>query len=286
MTAWLDPGFLQTVSTSVGVLNDPWDMFHSEPSSSVLDKDCFSIDLDLSEALLYDPIPYHMTNNASFTPPAFNHRTGIAFHAAMVPSPVPKIEPVEATSTTAAAHHHHHQLHHHQQQQHHHQPLEITGQCLKHQCHNSIGYRGFCKDHGGARKCRIVGCPKGSQGRNLCIAHGGGKRCKVENCPKSAQSHGLCKGHGGGARCTFANCNKSSQGGGFCRKHGGGKRCDVPKCKNSAQRGNFCAKHGGSKACQADNCARTDRGGGYCELHRHYKVLRLTKKLQDEMAAM
>ncbi|ETV96115.1 hypothetical protein H310_10756 [Aphanomyces invadans] len=245
-STWLDPGFPTT--------NDPWDAFHLEPAS-LLDKDCFAIDLDLSEVLLFDPIPYE-TSSPKLEP----------VDERLAPPVQPLAVPADAIAQVL--------------------PQEIPGQCLKHLCQNAIGYRGFCKDHGGARKCRIVGCPKGSQGRNLCIAHGGGKRCKVENCPKSAQSHGLCKGHGGGARCTFANCNKSSQGGGFCRKHGGGKRCDVAKCKNSAQRGNFCAKHGGSKACQAENCARTDRGGGYCELHRHYKILRLTKKLQDEMTSV
>ncbi|KDO19998.1 hypothetical protein SPRG_14578 [Saprolegnia parasitica CBS 223.65] len=145
---------------------------------------------------------------------------------------------------------------------------EVPGKCLREDCNASITYRGFCKTHGGVRRCRVIGCTKGSQGKNLCIAHGGGKRCNIPTCNKSAQSHGLCKAHGGGARCTFDGCGKSSQGNGLCRKHGGGRRCTYENCNNGAQRGLFCAKHGGSRHCKTDDCQRTDRGGGYCEIHR------------------
>ncbi|KAF0711342.1 hypothetical protein As57867_005305, partial [Aphanomyces stellatus] len=101
---------------------------------------------------------------------------------------------------------------------------EVVGECLHVDCHTAISYRGYCKTHGGQRRCKVLGCTKGNQGQNLCIAHGGGKRCSVETCERSAQSHGLCKAHGGGARCTIDGCDKSSQGGGRCRKHGGGRR--------------------------------------------------------------
>ncbi|OQS01250.1 hypothetical protein ACHHYP_01486 [Achlya hypogyna] len=151
---------------------------------------------------------------------------------------------------------------------------EVRGECLDSQCHQAVKHRGYCKLHGGARRCDVPGCPKGVQGGNLCIGHGGGKRCRFPGCSKATQSQGLCKAHGGGVRCKFDGCNKSSQGGGFCRRHGGGKRCSVDGCPRGAQRGSTCAQHGGKAKCMVDGCVRADRGGGYCEVHRKDKVCR------------
>ncbi|EQC33459.1 hypothetical protein SDRG_08970 [Saprolegnia diclina VS20] len=151
---------------------------------------------------------------------------------------------------------------------------EVRGECLDAQCHQPVKHRGYCKVHGGARRCDVPGCPKGVQGGNLCIGHGGGKRCRFPGCSKATQSQGLCKAHGGGVRCKFDGCNKSSQGGGFCRRHGGGKRCSVDGCPRGAQRGSTCAQHGGKAKCMVDGCVRADRGGGYCEVHRKDKVCR------------
>lgn len=142
-------------------------------------------------------------------------------------------------------------------------------------CGRRVRSKGFCKTHGGGRKCSIEGCKKSSQNGDFCIGHGGGKKCKEEGCAKAAQSHGLCKAHGGGARCKFPDCNKSSQGGGLCRAHGGGKRCQAAGCPKGAQRGNFCATHGGFRNCKIDGCVRTDRGGGFCEVHRRGRLCKI-----------
>lgn len=153
---------------------------------------------------------------------------------------------------------------------------EIPGICLKDGCSATVKFRGFCRDHGGARKCEVAGCTKGIQGKNRCIGHGGGKRCTYHSCTKSAQSHGLCKAHGGGVRCKYQGCTKSSQGGGLCRKHGGGRRCQASQgCSRGAQRGDFCAKHGGVRHCSVIDCHRTDRGGGLCEVHRRDRLCTL-----------
>ncbi|CAK4437940.1 unnamed protein product [Aphanomyces euteiches] len=144
--------------------------------------------------------------------------------------------------------------------------LEVPGQCLDPSCREPVKHRGFCKAHGGSRRCAVVGCAKGVQG--------GGKRCRIPDCNKATQSQGLCKAHGGGVRCKFEGCTKSSQGGGFCRRHGGGKRCSVEGCPRGAQRGSTCAQHGGKSRCLVDACERADRGGGFCEVHRRDKVCR------------
>ncbi|ETV99399.1 hypothetical protein H310_08103 [Aphanomyces invadans] len=150
--------------------------------------------------------------------------------------------------------------------------VEVPNQCLERDCMAVIRYRGYCKLHGGARKCCVVSCTKGIQGRNRCIAHGGGKRCQHTNCVRAAQSHGLCKSHGGGTRCKFHGCPKTAQGGGFCRMHGGGRKCKWPGCTNSAQREELCAKHGQKRICSVLGCDRTDRGGGFCMNHRKDKI--------------
>nr|CCA17111.1 conserved hypothetical protein [Albugo laibachii Nc14] len=147
--------------------------------------------------------------------------------------------------------------------------------CKVHGCERRVRSKGFCKTHGGGRKCSIDGCNKSSQNGEFCIGHGGGKKCKREGCTKAAQSHGLCKAHGGGARCKFPDCTKSSQGGGLCRAHGGGKRCQAIDCQKGAQRGNFCATHGGFRNCKFDGCVRTDRGGGFCEVHRRGRLCKV-----------
>ncbi|RQM23104.1 hypothetical protein B5M09_005732 [Aphanomyces astaci] len=156
------------------------------------------------------------------------------------------------------------------------QSIEVKGECLDVHCHETVKHRGYCKQHGGARRCAVAHCAKGVQGGSLCIGHGGGKRCRIPDCNKATQSQGLCKAHGGGVRCKFEGCNKSSQGGGFCRRHGGGKRCSVEGCPRGAQRGSTCAQHGGKSRCLVDECVRADRGGGFCEVHRRGKVCTLS----------
>ncbi|KAF0704330.1 hypothetical protein As57867_007356, partial [Aphanomyces stellatus] len=49
---------------------------------------------------------------------------------------------------------------------------EVAGQCLDHACLEPVKHRGYCKKHGGARRCAIPGCTKGVQGGSLCIGHG------------------------------------------------------------------------------------------------------------------
>ncbi|ETV98998.1 hypothetical protein H310_08470 [Aphanomyces invadans] len=187
----------------------------------------------------------------------------------------PNLTPSPTTSTAASTHtvdglddDHHHQSPH--------VIPEVPGQCLEAQCNEPVKHRGFCKRHGGARRCSVPHCTKGVQGGSLCIGHGGGKRCRIPDCNKATQSQGLCKAHGGGVRCKFDGCNKSSQGGGFCRRHGGGKRCSVEGCPRGAQRGATCAQHGGKTRCLVADCVRADRGGGFCEVHRRGKVCTLS----------
>ncbi|OQR99910.1 apoptosis-inducing factor 1 [Achlya hypogyna] len=267
-----------------------WDLLHANPAV-MMHKDAFTFDgmsyevqapslqsIDFVDSMLcFDPIPYHQppseviyhnqfvdldsnTNNYGYydtTVPFTNVKSESVEMSLVLPgyqqppaTTAPLKSEVKTMAPLPAAHN------------------EVPGKCLREDCSASITYRGFCKTHGGVRRCRVIGCTKGSQGKNLCIAHGGGKRCNIPTCNKSAQSHGLCKAHGGGARCTFDGCGKSSQGNGLCRKHGGGRRCTYENCNNGAQRGLFCAKHGGSRHCKTEDCQRTDRGGGYCEIHR------------------
>ncbi|KAF1316751.1 hypothetical protein FI667_g15241, partial [Globisporangium splendens] len=96
--------------------------------------------------------------------------------------------------------------------------------CMAPVCESFARSRGFCKAHGGGKRCNQLGCMLSDQGGGFCIRHGGGKRCEVEGCLKSAQSRRFCKAHGGGVRCRVEGCQKTSQGGGCCRMHGGGPR--------------------------------------------------------------
>ncbi|KDO19253.1 hypothetical protein SPRG_15034 [Saprolegnia parasitica CBS 223.65] len=155
-------------------------------------------------------------------------------------------------------------------------PKEIHGRCLTPNCPVALTYRGFCKAHGGTRRCNVAYCPKGRQGgAQFCIAHGGGKCCKTDGCVRTAQSRGLCKAHGGGARCKNDDCDKSAQRGGYCRSHGGVQLCSVAGCPNGVQRSGKCAKHDIVRLCSVRNCGQTDRGGGLCATHRRNKVCKV-----------
>jgi hypothetical protein len=73
-----------------------------------------------------------------------------------------------------------------------------------------------CKEHGGGKRCIVVGCHmmiiffvgcrKSARGKtNKCVVHSCGKRCIVEGCRMSAQGKtDKCKAHVGGLRCP--NC--------------------------------------------------------------------------------
>jgi hypothetical protein len=52
------------------------------------------------------------------------------------------------------------------------------------------------------------GCTKHDQGRGYCKAHGGGRRCKHEGCPKAARpgSTQHRQAHGGGKHCQRDDC--------------------------------------------------------------------------------
>ncbi|ETV85171.1 hypothetical protein H257_03007 [Aphanomyces astaci] len=117
--------------------------------------------------------------------------------------------------------------------------------CSEPTCWNKIRSRGYCKMHGGGKRCLIPGCNTCSVGGYYCIKHGGGKKCSINGCSNAIQSRGVCKAHGGGARCTVAGCQKSSQGKGLCTSHGGGKRCEVSGCGKGAQTRGRCYAHCG-----------------------------------------
>ena len=87
------------------------------------------------------------------------------------------------------------------------------------------GIKGFCKAHGGGRRCITPKCTTPAQGSvPYCYAHGGGRRCKYKDCKSFPLNDGVKKG--------------------FCRYHGGGMDCPVPGCKSGVQWGTkLCAKH-------------------------------------------
>ena len=62
---------------------------------------------------------------------------------------------------------------------------ELPGVCLQSGCAVAVNFRGYCRMHGGMRRCEVAGCTKGVQGKNRCIGHGGGKRCTYPSCSKS-----------------------------------------------------------------------------------------------------
>lgn len=122
---------------------------------------------------------------------------------------------------------------------------------------------GFCKSHGGGRRCGVDGCQKTSRGSSgRCISHGGGPKCTHEGCMKSARKvGGFCKAHGGGKRCTAEGCTKAArEPAAFCIRHGGGVRCQKEGCNTSVRVANsFCKKHGGAST-EATAAAGADGG--------------------------
>lgn len=140
--------------------------------------------------------------------------------------------------------------------------------CSALNCENLVRSKGYCKTHGGGRRCIVEECDKSSQSRGRCIRHGGGRRCIITGCTRGAQSSGRCKRHGGGVRCRIEECERSSQGSGLCRTHGGGKMCKFQGCTKGTQRKGFCSTHGGARVCRVENCKQVDRGGGLCGRHR------------------
>ena len=66
---------------------------------------------------------------------------------------------------------------------------------------------GYCKAHGGNRRCQELGCTKEARGTTgYCKAHGGGRRCQEVGCTTAAVTGGTqhCQAHGGGRRCRQA----------------------------------------------------------------------------------
>lgn len=106
--------------------------------------------------------------------------------------------------------------------------------------------RGFCKRHGGGRRCQTLNCQRSARsGSKFCTSHGGGRRCQADGCTKGAEGATFfCVAHGGGRRCQKSGCTKKDQGSGFCKSHGGGKRCALPACQRSVKTGtNYCSQH-------------------------------------------
>nr|CCA20961.1 conserved hypothetical protein [Albugo laibachii Nc14] len=106
------------------------------------------------------------------------------------------------------------------------------------------------------------GCNKFDAGRGFCRAHGGGKRCQETHCVKADVGGGYCTAHGGGKRCRVTGCVKIAQGGGKCRAHGGVRRCRHSDCVNLARGHNgMCSEHGGARLCATQGCRRLAKGG-------------------------
>ncbi|GBG23826.1 Hypothetical Protein FCC1311_000462 [Hondaea fermentalgiana] len=106
--------------------------------------------------------------------------------------------------------------------------------------------RGYCKRHGGGRRCESENCLRSARsGSKFCTSHGGGRRCQTPGCTKGAEGATYhCVAHGGGKRCQHEGCTKKDQGSGYCKSHGGGKRCAIPACMRSVKTGtDLCSQH-------------------------------------------
>ncbi|CAK9022538.1 Probable WRKY transcription factor 19 (WRKY DNA-binding protein 19), partial [Durusdinium trenchii] len=174
--------------------------------------------------------------------------------------------------------------------------------CAEEGCEKGALKGGYCKSHGGGRRCEFEDCTKSAMGKSLlCIAHGGQrkKRCTEEGCEKGALKGGYCVSHGGGRRCEFEDCTKSARGksllcvahgggqpkkrvcgerdcqkwaqkGGYCISHGGGRRCRFGGFMKSAKgKSSLCVAHGGNrgKRCGEEGCEKRALKGGYCVSH-------------------
>ncbi|CAK9047384.1 Probable WRKY transcription factor 19 (WRKY DNA-binding protein 19), partial [Durusdinium trenchii] len=151
---------------------------------------------------------------------------------------------------------------------------------------------GYCKSHGGGRRCKFEDCLKSAQGKSsLCIAHGGdrGKRCVEDGCEKGAKQGGYCTSHGGGRRCEFEDCMKSAQGKlSLCIAHGGerGKRCAEKGCEKQAAKGGFCVSHGGGRRCEFEDCMKSAAGkSSLCIAHGGERGKRCAEKGCEKQAA-
>ncbi|KAF1330325.1 Wrky transcription factor 19, partial [Globisporangium splendens] len=131
----------------------------------------------------------------------------------------------------------------------------------------ALGVSALCCAHGGGRKCSVKKCDKHDAGLGFCLAHGGGRNCTVEGCTKKQIRYGVCSGHGGRARCKEEGCEKYDRGQGKCKSHGGGYFCKVEGCTKKDKGGGLCAGHGGGKKCYVEGCNTPCVGGGRCKLH-------------------
>ena len=66
--------------------------------------------------------------------------------------------------------------------------------------------------------CLAPRCKSRGLAGGYCKTHGGGKRCEITGCDKSSQSLGLCRRHGGGKPCAFEGCYAVQQRAGFCHR--------------------------------------------------------------------
>jgi copper chaperone CopZ len=125
-------------------------------------------------------------------------------------------------------------------------PKHVPKKCVFEGCSRLAAGKGYCRGHGGGRRCRASSCHKTDVGGGYCMAHGGGKRCEFPNCSRGAQGVSmLCKSHGGGLRCSVPGCTSSAQSGGkrLCIKHGGGLRCCMEGCNCLVRRNRLCRRH-------------------------------------------
>ncbi|CAK9054089.1 Probable WRKY transcription factor 19 (WRKY DNA-binding protein 19), partial [Durusdinium trenchii] len=163
--------------------------------------------------------------------------------------------------------------------------------CAAEGCEKRARRGGYCKSHGGGRRCEFEDCMKSATGKSsLCVAHGGdrgkrcgeegcgklalkGKRCGEEGCGKLALKGGYCISHGGGRRCEFEGCMKSASGkSSLCIAHGGdpGKKwvCGEQGCQKWALKGGCCVSHGGGRRCEFEGCMKSATGkSSLCVAH-------------------
>ncbi|KAH9053544.1 hypothetical protein Ae201684P_015309 [Aphanomyces euteiches] len=82
-----------------------------------------------------------------------------------------------------------------------------------------------------------------SQGGGYCRAHGGGKRCQAPNCTKGAQRGNFCATHGGFRNCQVTGCVRTDRGGGYCEVHRRDKLCTAKGCKKLSKNNGLCTLH-------------------------------------------
>ncbi|KAF0693671.1 Aste57867_15374 [Aphanomyces stellatus] len=135
---------------------------------------------------------------------------------------------------------------------------------------------GKCVGHGGARPCKMQGCPKKRHRGAYCYAHGARRICKEIDpvthvrCDKVDMGAGMCYAHNGGYNCKVPDCLNRSKGRGLSqhrRKSILNQAWPHHRCTKLNRGGGYCKGHGGGRKCLHEGCTEWVRGGGRCPDH-------------------